>query len=83
MAAYSGYHQNSYAVGANAGCSDTRSGQCSGVESSAALVLDYKYSKRFDGYIGTFWTKVSDGLANGFALNTSTLTTTAGVRFRF
>ncbi len=43
---------------------------------------DYKFAKRFDGYFGTFWTGVQDGLANGF-LNKSTLTTTTGVRFRF
>jgi predicted porin len=85
--AYYGYKQNSYATSvANRGCSDNRSAQCSGTEAAASLLLDYKYSKRFDGYVGTFWTKVNDGLASVGPppfLNTSTLTTTAGIRFRF
>jgi predicted porin len=82
MAAFYGYHQNAYAAGANAGCSSTLSGQCSGKELALSLVADYKYSKRFDGYLGTFFTDVQDGLANGY-LNKATITTTAGVRFRF
>ena len=83
LAAYYGYRQNSYATGADAGCSSaTISGKCSGTESSFSVVADYRFSKRFDGYIGTFYTKVDGGLANGF-LNDSTLTTTTGVRFKF
>ncbi len=82
LAAFYGYHQSAFATGALAGCSSTVSAQCSGKESSASFVADYKFAKRFDGYFGTFWTDVQDGLANGF-LNKSTLTTTAGVRFRF
>jgi len=81
-AAYYGYKQNSFATGLNTGCSDARSSGCSGTESSASLLADYKFAKRFDGYFGTFWTGVQDGLANGF-LNKSTLTTTTGIRFRF
>ena len=81
-AAYYGYKQDSFATGANTGCSDDRSSGCSGTESSISLLADYKFAKRFDGYFGTFWTGVQDGLANGF-LNKSTLTTTTGIRFRF
>jgi len=81
-AAFYGYKQDSFATGANTGCSDNRSSGCSGTESSISLLADYKFAKRFDGYFGTFWTGVQDGLANGF-LNKSTLTTTTGVRFRF
>ena len=47
-----------------------------------SALADYRFSKRFDGYLGTMWTGVEDGLANGF-LNKSTLTTTAGIRFKF
>jgi predicted porin len=83
IAAFYGYHQNSFATGANAGCSDNRSSGCSGSESSVSLVADYKFAKRFDGYVGTFWTDVQDGLAALPWPNKSTLTTTAGVRFRF
>lgn len=82
LAAFYGYKQNSFATGANAGCSSTVAGNCSGTESSFSLVGDWRMSKRFDAYIGTFYTKVSDGLASGF-LNDSTLTTTAGIRFKF
>jgi predicted porin len=81
-AAYYGYKQDSFATGVNTGCSDDRSSGCSGTESSISLLADYKFAKRFDGYFGTFWTGVQDGLANGF-LNKSTLTTTTGIRFRF
>ena len=81
-AAYYGYKQDSFAPGVNTGCSDDRSSGCSGTESSISLLADYKFAKRFDGYFGTFWTGVQDGLANGF-LNKSTLTTTTGIRFRF
>ena len=81
-AAYYGYKQNSFATGANAGCSSTAAASCSGKENTGSLVLDYKLSKRFDWYIGTFYSEVSDGLASGF-LNTNTLTTTTGVRFRW
>jgi len=70
-------------TGVNTGCSTTtRQRGCSGTESSISLLADYKFAKRFDGYFGTFWTGVQDGLANGF-LNKSTLTTTTGIRFRF
>jgi len=80
--AYYGYKQNSFATGAHAGCSDNSNSGCSGRENAFSAVLDYKFSKRFDGYLGTFYTSVDDGLSNGF-LNTSTLTTTTGIRFKF
>jgi len=82
IAAYYGYKQNSYATGKDAGCTSAVSSGCSGTENTASFVADYKFSKRFDGYIGTFWSEVQDGLSNEF-LNTSTLTTTMGIRFRF
>jgi predicted porin len=82
IGAFYGYHQSAFATGANAGCSGTQSSACSGKEASLSAVADYKFAKRFDGYLGTFWTDVQDGLANGY-LNKSTLTTTAGIRFRF
>jgi predicted porin len=82
MAAYYGYKQNSFATGKNAGCASTVASSCSGTENAFSLVGDYKFSKRFDAYIGTFWSSVNDGLANGY-LQTSTLTSTMGIRFRF
>jgi predicted porin len=83
-ASYYGYKQNSYATGADAGCSSASiAGSCSGTESAVGLLADYRFSKRFDGYIGGLWTSVSGGLANGYALNTSTISTTLGVRYKF
>ena len=94
IAAYYGYKQNSYATGKDAGCSTSISSGCSGMENTASALLDYRFSKRFDAYIGTFWSEVEDGLAAGFQLtdpvkgvsttsSASTVTTTMGIRFRF
>jgi predicted porin len=79
---YNGYHQNSYATGKNAGCTTNKVAQCSGTENTISFVADYRFSKRFDGYIGTFYSTVNDGLASGF-LYTNTLASTIGVRFKF
>jgi predicted porin len=80
---YNGYHQDAYATGKDAGCtSATTSSKCSGNESTVSFVADYHFSKRFDGYVGTMYSTVSGGLANDF-LNTNTLATTIGVRFKF
>jgi len=82
-AAYYGYKQDSFATGANAGCSSNIASSCSGTEAAVGLLADYRFSKRFDAYAGSLWTQVKDGLANGFALNTSTISTTVGVRYKF
>src|SRR5580658_2769115 len=80
---YNGYHQDAYATGADAGCSSaTVSSKCSGNESTVSFVADYHFNKRFDGYVGTMYSTVSGGLANEF-LNTNTLASTIGVRFKF
>jgi hypothetical protein len=81
-ASFLGYKQNSFATGANAGCSGIQNSACSGTLSSVGLLADYRFTKRFDGYLGTLWSEVRNGLANGY-LNKSTLSTTAGIRFRF
>jgi predicted porin len=78
-AAYYGYKQNSYG---KASCSNTSAATCSGWEHTGSVLGDYRLSKRFDVYLGTFWSSVQNGLASGF-LNTSTLTTTTGIRFKF
>jgi predicted porin len=82
-AAYYGYKQNSYATGADTGCSSNVAGSCSGTESAVGLLADYHFSKRFDGYVGGLWTSVAGGLSNGYLLNTSTISTTIGVRYKF
>jgi predicted porin len=80
---YNGYHQAAYATGADAGCTSASvSSKCSGNESTISAVLDYRFSKRFDGYFGSMYSTVSGGLANEF-LNTNTIATTLGVRFKF
>ena len=81
-AAFYGYKQDAFAGGANAGCSSTVASSCSGTENTGSIVLDFKLSKRFDWYLGTFYSEVTDGLASGF-LNKNTLTSTTGIRFRF
>ena len=81
-AAYYGYNQNSYATGANTGCSTTVAAQCSGTESAVSLLFDYRLSKRFDVYAGSMYSGVQDGLANGYLYKTN-IATTAGLRFKF
>ena len=80
--AYYGIQQNSYAHGADTGCTTHISSGCSGTESVGSAMIDYRFAKRFDFYIGTMYSKVSDGLSNSF-LKTSTTATTMGVRFKF
>jgi predicted porin len=82
-AAYYGYKQNSFGKGANAGCSTTKAGTCSGTESAVSFSADYRWTKRFDTYAGIMWTQVKDGLASGFDFATSTVDPTIGVRWRF
>jgi predicted porin len=82
-AAYYGYKQNAYGTGADAGCSSTASGTCSGTENALSISADYRWTKRFDTYAGIMWTQVKDGLASGFDFNTSTVDPTIGVRWRF
>jgi predicted porin len=82
-ASYYGYSQNAYGSGANAGCSTTKSGTCSGTESAVSFSADYRFTKRFDVYAGIMWTQVKNGLASGYDLNTSTVDPTIGLRWRF
>lgn len=79
---YYGYKQNSYATGANAGCSSVVAGSCSGNLNGAGISGIYHFTKRFDGYAGAMWTNVSHGLANGY-INTTNIDPTIGVRFSF
>lgn len=80
--AYYGYSQNSYVAGADAGCSSTISGGCSGKLTSYSAMADYRFSKRFDAYAGLMYTNVEDGLAAGY-LNTENVDPTIGVRYQF
>jgi len=80
--AYYGYSQNSYATGADAGCSSKTAGSCSGTEQVYSLAGDYRFTKHFDSYLGVMYSGVKDGLANGYA-NTSNINPTIGVRYQF
>lgn len=82
LAAYYGYSQNAFATGANAGCSTNKNAACSGNETGLSLLFDYRLSKRFDTYLGTFYSGVQNGLANGYIFSTN-IATTAGIRFKF
>jgi len=87
-----GYKQNSFATGANAGCTTVKSSACSGKLYAASFLLDYRLTKRFDVYFGPFWSEVQDGLANGYyptttanstATSANNIATTLGARFKF
>lgn len=73
------YDQNSYAGN---GCSDRSLGACSGTMNAYSAVLDYRFNKRFDVYGGVMYSKVADGLANGY-LFTSTYNAMTGIRVQF
>jgi predicted porin len=62
------YHQwqNSFATGANAGCTDARAAQCSGSLDIVSLVLDWRFARHMDMYAGVAWTQAQNGLASGF-----------------
>jgi predicted porin len=45
-------------------------------------VVDYRFTRRFDTYAGVMYSKVSDGLANGYLYNSNT-NVMVGFRFQF
>ena len=80
--AFYGYHQNSYAGGANAGCTTNANGACSGSFESFSFDADYQFTRRFDAYAGVMYSGVKDGVSNGY-IKTTNLNPTLGVRFKF
>jgi len=81
--AYYGFHQNSFATGANAGCSSRVAGACSGNFDDLSFDADYAFTKRFDAYVGVMYSGVHNGLANGYDFYTTNLNPTIGMRFKF
>jgi len=75
------YRYDQKAYGATK-CSSNAAANCSGDENVFSVRLDYRLTKRLDVYAGAAYSKVSDGLANGF-LYTSNVDPTIGVRFQF
>jgi predicted porin len=78
-AAYYHLKQNSYAANH---CSNTSAGSCSGLFHDASLVVDYRWTRRFDTYAGVHYSSASDGLASGFLYNVD-WAPMIGVRFNF
>jgi predicted porin len=79
IAAY--YHEQQNSFEGN-GCSNSTFAACSGQLDAVSIVADYRFAKRFDVYAGAMYSKVSNGLSNGF-LHTSTVDPTVGLRFTF
>jgi predicted porin len=77
--AFYGYNQKSFAAN---GCTNASAASCAGTMADVSLVADYHFTKRFDAYAGANYSKVQDGLANGF-LFTSEYSPMIGVRFNF
>jgi predicted porin len=82
-AAYYGVHQAAYGTGTEAGCSTDRYSVCSGGLETYGLSADYFFSKHFDAYAGVLYSGVSNGLANGYAFNTTNINPTIGIRLKF
>jgi predicted porin len=77
--AYYHYDQNAYGT---TKCSNSSAATCSGGENVFSVRLDYRLTKRLDVYAGAAYSKVEDGLANGF-LYKSNVDPTVGARFQF
>jgi predicted porin len=79
-AGYCHANQNSWTIGLGAtgtqgiGCADEGL-LCSGNFSEASLSTDYAFNKQWDVYAGINYSKVTDGLANGFVGTTADGTT--------
>ena len=73
------YDQNHYGA---VSCSNTSAGNCSGTEWAYSIRLDYRWTKHLDTYLGAMYSKVQDGLANGY-LKTNTVDPMIGVRYQF
>jgi predicted porin len=74
-----GYNQKSYAAN---GCQDASAASCAGTLRDVSLVGDYHFTKRFDTYIGTNYSDVANGLANGYIAR-SNWTYMVGARYNF
>src|SRR5580704_954733 len=81
-AAYYGYRQNAYGTGAQAGCTTSAHGTCSGSLEAFSFDADYRFNKHFDAYLGAMYSGVHDGVASGY-LSTTNINPTIGVRYKF
>jgi predicted porin len=83
VAAYYGSHQANYGTGTLAGCDTRASATCRGDLDAFSTQADYHFSRRFDGYAGVLYSGVKNGLANGYTFQTTNISTTVGLRFKF
>jgi predicted porin len=81
--AYYAYDQNAYGTGKSAGCSTSASSTCSGSFEAYSFDLDYHFNRHFDAYLGAMYSAVRDGVASGYAYNTTNINPTVGVRYKF
>jgi len=82
-AAWYGYKQNNYAVGALSNCNSTVAATCSGTTDDYSADAVWKMTKRFSSYAGMMYTGVHGGQANGYIFHTNDVTTTFGLRYTF
>jgi predicted porin len=83
--AWYGYRQDSFAA---VSCSDASSSKCQGELNAVSVLAEYKFTKRLEAYLGSMWSEVQDGLANGYLQegpsgSAATITSTVGMRFKF
>ncbi len=77
--AYYHYDQNSFG---KTFCGDNSASTCAGTLDAFSVDVDWKFAKKFDAYAGIMYSRVHDGLANGY-LFTNNFAPTAGLRFQF
>jgi predicted porin len=84
--AYYHYDQNNFTASAanQAKCavSNTNASQCHGTMDAVSTMVDWKFAAKWDAYIGTMYSGMNGGLANGY-LARDNIATTGGIRFRF
>ena len=81
-AAYYGVHQNAYGTGGQAGCTTAAFGVCSGNLDVLSFDADYILNRHLDVYAGAMYSGVHNGLASGYAFNTTNINPTIGVRYK-
>jgi predicted porin len=81
--AYYGVHQGAYGTGTEAGCTSSLYSVCSGRLEAFGVSADYAFNHHVDAYAGVLYSGVSNGLANGYAFDTTNLNPTVGIRIRF
>jgi predicted porin len=96
MGAYYHQWQNSYINGPAATstnptgtCTTAISSGCSGQLDAVSLVVDWRFARHMDAYIGVMWSQVANGLANGYLAlpvggnKVSTYDPGIGLRYQF